>query len=187
VPANNAKAPGLSVSAIRTSRGRPAAGGKWKGAAEVQARLRLGLSAAPLLVLVGACAGPQAISVHSSQTKPPSVTVFERIPEDAVDLGEISETTCLNNFLDPRPGWQRALDNLKAAALEKGANAVSLVTYEDSNRLFCATGLKLTAHAIVATPSSLQQLKRPPASQQCDAGNLSDFMACKLQALPRSP
>src|SRR6185436_18286920 len=122
------------------------------------AAIRSGMSAVPFLLLA-ACAGTQTISVHSSQTKLPSVTVFEQTPVDAVDLGEISETTCLNNFFDPRPGWQRALDNLKAAAFKKGANAVSLVTYEDSNRLLCATGLKLTAHALVATPSSLQALK----------------------------
>jgi hypothetical protein len=145
------------------------------------------MSAVPLLLL-GACAGAQSISVHSAQTKVQSITVFEQTPVDAVDLGEISKTTCLNNFFDPRPGWQRALDNLKVAALEKGANAVSLVTYEDSNRLFCATGLKLTAHAIVATPSSLQELKRPTPPQKCESAiDLSDFMACKIQALPRSP
>ena len=139
-------------------------------------------------MLLGACAGAQTMSVYSSQTKLPSVTVFEQTPVDAVDLGEISETTCLNNVFDPRPGWQRALDHLKDAAFKKGANAVSLVTYRDSNRLFCATGLKLTAHAIVATPSSLQALKRPTASQECETtNNLSDFMTCKLQALPRSP
>ena len=153
----------------------------------MQATIRSGLSAVPLMLL-GACAGAQSISVHSAQTKLPSVTVFEQTPVDAVDLGKISETTCLNNFFDPRPGWQRALDNLKDAAFKKGANAVSMVTYEDSNRLFCATGLKLTAHAIVATPSSLQDLKPPTASQECEtASDLSDFMACKIQALPRSP
>ena len=153
----------------------------------VQAMIRCCLSALPLLLLA-ACGGAHSISGYAAQTKVSSIAVFEQTPADAVDLGEISETTCLNNFFDPRPGSERALDRLKGAASSKGANAVSLVTYKDSSRLFCATGLKLTAHALVATASSLQELTRPPASRKCRAaGSLSDFMACKMQALPRSP
>jgi len=138
-----------------------------------------------LLPLV-ACAGAQTLGLHSAHTKAPSIAVFEQIPTDAMDLGKVSEDTCLNNFFDPRLGSEIALDNLKIAAARKGANSVAGVTYEESNRFFCATGLKLTAHALVATPSSLEELKNAPAaSQKCNAaGNLSDFMSCKMQALP---
>jgi hypothetical protein len=139
-------------------------------------------------LLLSACAGWQTVDLHSAPATVSSIAVFEKAPADAIDLGEVSESTCLNRFLDPRPGWEIALDNLKLAAVRKGANSVAGVTYEDSNRFFCATGLKLSAHAIVATPSSLQELRRPTSSQQCEtAHDLSDFMACKIQALPRSP
>ena len=62
------------------------------------------------------------------------------------------------------------------------------VTYEESNHLFCATGLKLTAQALVATAASIEELKHAPsASQKCDASrNLSDFAACKIRALPNA-
>ena len=100
----------------------------------------------------------------------------------------VSADTCLNNFFDPRLGSEIALDNLKIAAARIGANSVAGVTYEESNRFFCATGLKLTAHALVATPASLENLKSAPSeSQKCDAAsNLTDFMACKVHALPRA-
>ena len=148
--------------------------------------LRCGLLIVPLLLLV-ACAGAQTLGLHSARTKAPSVAVFEQTPADAVDLGEVSADTCLNNFFDPRLGSEIALDNLKIAAAGKGANSVAGVTYEESNRFFCATGLKLTAHAIVVTQSRLEDRKAPSASQNCDAASdLSDFMSCKIQALPRA-
>jgi len=147
--------------------------------------MRGGFSILLLLPLV-ACAGAQTLGLRSAHTKAPSIAVFEQMPTDATDLGEVSADTCLNNFFDPRLGSEIALDNLKIAAARKGANSVAGVTYEESNRFFCATGLKLTAQALVATPSSLDELKNAPAaSRKCDAaGNLSDFMSCKMQALP---
>jgi hypothetical protein len=152
---------------------------------QMPATIRCGLSALPLLLL-GACAGAQTIGLHAAQAEVPPIAVFEQTPADAVDLGEVSDTTCLNNFFDPRPGWEIALNGLKIAAARKGANSMSGVTYQESNRFFCATGLKLTARAIVATPSSLEEAKRPAVSQKCEtASDLSDFMACKIQALPR--
>ena len=152
---------------------------------EGPAMIRGGLSIVPLLPLV-ACAGAQTLGLHSAHTTAPPLAVFEQAPADAAFLGKVRADTCLNNFFDPRLGSEIALDNLKIAAARKGANSVAGVTYEESNRFFCATGLKLTAQALVATPSSLDELKNAPAaSRKCDAaGNFSDFMSCKMQALP---
>src|SRR5262245_40547144 len=157
-----------------------------KGSA-APAMIRRCLSILPLLPLV-ACAGAQTLGLHSAHTKAPVIAVFEQAPADAVDLGQVRADTCLNNFFDPRLGSEIGLDNLKIAAARMGANSVAGVTYEESNRLFCATGLKLTAQALVATAASIEELKHAPsASQKCDAsGDLSDFAACKIRALPNA-
>ena len=151
------------------------------------AMIRVGLSIVPLLPLV-ACAGAQTLGLHSAHTTAPPIAVFEQAPADAAYLGKVRADTCLNNFFDPRLGSEIALDNLKIAAAQKGANSVAGVTYEESNHLFCATGLKLTAQALVATTASIEELKHAPsASQKCDAsGDLSDFVACKIRALPNA-
>jgi len=141
------------------------------------------------ILAVAACAYVQPVGLHSALRTPiPSIAVFEETPTDAIDLGDVHKSTCLNNFLDPRPGWERALDNLKVAAAQKGANAVSRVTYEDSTLFFCATGLKVAARALVATPASLEALQRATSPRKCEAeaDNLSEFMSCKIRALPRS-
>jgi hypothetical protein len=146
--------------------------------------LRLCLSTLSLLLLEG-CAGAQLIGWHSAQPTIPPLAVFERSPAHAVDLGEVSATTCLNNFFDSRPSWKIALDNIKVVAAQRGANSVSGVTYADRNLFLCPTGLKFTARAIVAMPASLEELTRQAPSRKCEleTGSLSDFMACKIVAV----
>jgi hypothetical protein len=149
--------------------------------------LRLCLSTLSMLLLEG-CAGAQLIGWHSAQPTIPPLAVFERSPAHALDLGEVSATTCLNSFFDSRPSWEIALDNIKVVAAQRGANSVSGVTYADRNLFLCPTGLKLTARAIIATPASLEELTQPAASRNCEleTGSLSDFMACKIAAVQRS-
>ena len=57
--------------------------------------------------------------------------VLESPPAGAIELGQVSATTCLNRLWDRRPGWDAALDSLKQEAARKGANGLTEVRYEE--------------------------------------------------------
>jgi hypothetical protein len=78
----------------------------------------------------------------------PVVAVLTDRPADAVELGQVSATTCLNRLWDSRPGWDAALDSLKQKAADKGANALTGVSYEEASVLLCPSALQVTGTAL---------------------------------------
>lgn len=142
---------------------------------------------AVLILFLAACASLQQIRLAPRSSPVPPVALLNEIPANAIDLGEVSETACVRNLLDPRPGWELVLDKLKRAAAQKGANSVGELRYEDKP-LLCPMGIKVSARAINAAPKSLAEPSASPPPQNCnsDTLSLSDFMACKIAAMPHS-
>ncbi len=136
-----------------------------------------------LALVASGCAQWQDLGVHSAAAPPPSVAVFQDMPQAAVDLGAVTTTTCLNRIWEARPGWELALDDLKRAAAGMGANAVAQVVSEEGNVFFCPSSLKLTARALQASKASLDALAgAPTSSRRCETNDdsLSDFLTCKI-------
>ena len=136
-----------------------------------------------LALVASSCAQWQDLGVHSAAAPPPSVAVFQDMPQAAVDLGAVTTTTCLNRIWDARPGWELALDDLKRAAAGMGANAVANVVSEEGNVFFCPSSLKLTARALQASKASLDALAgATSSSRRCETNDdsLSDFLTCKI-------
>jgi hypothetical protein len=104
---------------------------------------------------VSGCGLLEAMRIGSAAKPVPVVTVFREKPAAALDLGQVSATTCLNRLWDPRPGWDVALDSLKQEAAGKGANALTEVRYEEGNVLLCASALKVTGQALkISSPAA---------------------------------
>jgi hypothetical protein len=104
---------------------------------------------------VSGCGLLEAMRIGSAAKPVPVVTVFKERPAAALDLGQVSATTCLNRLWDPRPGWDVALDSLKQEAAAKGANALTEVRYEEGNVLLCASALKVTGQALkISSPAA---------------------------------
>lgn len=82
----------------------------------------------------------------------PAVTVADKRPDRATDLGPVEATSCLNRLWDPRPGWDIALDALKSVAAAKGADALTDVTYGEASVFLCPTALKVSGTALKLPP-----------------------------------
>src|SRR3954465_16080874 len=78
----------------------------------------------------------------------PAVTVADKRPDRATDLGPVEATSCLNRLWDPRPGWDIALDSLKSVAAAKGADALTDIRYGEASVLMCPTALKVSGTAL---------------------------------------
>jgi hypothetical protein len=107
----------------------------------------------PLLVLFGAiavsaCGQIEPLRVTATGANIPVVAILDKAPAGAANLGEITETTCLNRLWDRRAGWDAALDTVKKQAAAKGADAQSGDRYEEGNVVLCPSSLKVSATAL---------------------------------------
>jgi Putative heavy-metal-binding len=94
------------------------------------------------------CAQLEPMCIASRASNVPVVAVLKDQPADAVELGQVSATTCLNRIWDSRPGWDAALDSLKQKAASKGANALTGVSYEEASVVYCASALQVSGTAL---------------------------------------
>jgi hypothetical protein len=108
----------------------------------------IGLAA--LLAGLAACGCGQLAPMRIASTRgnAPVVAVLKSPPAGAVELGQVSATTCLNRLWDSRPGWDAALDSLKQEAARKGANGLTEVRYEEASVLLCASALRVSGTAL---------------------------------------
>lgn len=105
----------------------------------------------PVLVAamaLAACGQIEPMRVAAKGNSVPVVAVLDNKPANAVEIGQVSTTTCLNRFWDRRAGWDVALDAAKTEAAAKGANALAGVRYEDGRVLPCGSSLKVSGTAI---------------------------------------
>ena len=105
----------------------------------------------PVLVAamaVAACGPVEPMRIAAKDSNVPVVAVLDNKPANAVEIGQVNKTTCLNRFWDRRAGWDIALDAAKTEAAAKGANALVGVRYEDGRILPCGSSLKVTGTAI---------------------------------------
>jgi hypothetical protein len=99
-------------------------------------------------VALAACGQIEPMRLAAKESSAPVVAVLDNKPANAVEIGQVSKTTCLNRFWDGRAGWDIALDAAKTGAAAKGANALVGVRYEDGRVLPCGSSLKVTGTAI---------------------------------------
>lgn len=104
----------------------------------------------PVLVaaMAAAACGQIEPRIAAKGATVPVVAVLDNKPANAVEIGQVSTTTCLNRFWDRRAGWDVALDAAKTQAAAKGANALAGVRYEDGRVLPCGSSLKVSGTAI---------------------------------------
>ena len=82
----------------------------------------------------------------------PAVTVADKRPDRATDLGPVEATSCLNRLWDPRPGWDIALD------------ALTDVTYGEASVFLCPTALKVSGTALRLPPPGPGEARPAAAS-----------------------
>jgi hypothetical protein len=100
------------------------------------------------VMFVAACGQIEPMRIAAKGSNAPVVAVLDNKPANAVEIGQVNKTTCLNRFWDRRAGWDIALDAAKTEAAAKGANALVGVRYEDGRVLPCGSSLKVTGTAI---------------------------------------
>jgi len=93
----------------------------------------------------------------------PAVTVVDKRPDRAADLGPVEAVSCLNRLWDPRPGWDIALDALKSVAAAKGADALTDIHYGEASVFMCPTALKVSATALKLPPPGPVEARPSPA------------------------
>lgn len=77
-----------------------------------------------------------------------TVQVLDDPPPGAAVLGPVEAQACLNNPFSGRPGWDVALDELRANVAAMGGNAVTGVDYAEAAFSLCPSALNVTGTAL---------------------------------------